>query len=407
MRAMQRSWRSGIIATVVLAQAVSVASACHARPRDVEAARLLSPVRAVLSVRSWQRDPASPSSRTLALTVADRDIAVRCFYPDGRIRANDPHLPASQVPGALVADETGDRLAFRCVLTDPWTVVYRGTSYGFSACPVSVPPGAMDWTHVPSLEAAAVSLLRCPEPTFATLCNAARERGGTDAVSRLLDATALVDLAPAGSDSRQRDAEQRWLAAFGEETPSAQEVTRARLRGALIVGASSASVLQRAASVVDLSDPAFTSAVLRARLSACTDLDATDGCAMLLRRWTAVDAQAASEFACANLPTEWSRVGATALATLARAGLPCAAFARGHEQDRCARLIGGRACPTATGSHECSLDEQRAEVAAELSYRAGLASPWAADPIAHSQRLAASAASATGVSCAGGTPSPL
>ncbi len=400
-------WSRGPWLVPLLVGAAILASACRARPREIEVARLLTPVRARLYVGSWQRDATTPYIRALGLNVADHDISVRCFSAGGTYWASDPSLPTGPMPGALVADATGERLAYRCRAADAWMVVYRGAGYGFVGCGINPPPGAIDWSRVPTLDAASVSLLSCDASSFATLRTAARERGGVDAVARLVDDTALVDLAPHASGTMQQDAEAQWLAAFGEAPQAVQVAVRARMRDALINGAAPVPALRRAATVVDLSDAAFTSVVLRARLETCGDLDLSDGCAMLLRRWATLDAPAAGEFACANLPTEWTRIGPTTLATLARAGQRCTAFAQGHARDRCARLVGGRTCPTATGSHECSLDEQRAEVAAELAYRTGTPYPWAEDRMAHGLRLNTTAALATGVPCAGGTPTPL
>ncbi|MEI8257738.1 MAG: hypothetical protein WCJ30_18840 [Deltaproteobacteria bacterium] len=404
---MLRQSRGGRFSVRVLIGAAVLGSACRSRPNDIEVARIIVPVRARLYVGSWQRDSTTPYIRTLGLDVADHSIPVRCSSAGGASWTSDPRLPTRPLPGALVGDETGARIAYRCAPGDPWSIVYRGATYGFVACGISAPPGPVDWSRVPTLEEAAVALLSCPEPTFATLQAAVLEHGGPEAVSRLVADTAVADLAPHGMGSTLQDAEQEWLAAFRAAPPATQTTIGARLRSALLTGGAPPVALRRAATVVDLTDPSFTSEVLRARLATCGDLDASDGCAMLLRRWAAVDAPAASEFTCASLPTEWTRIGPTALATLARAGLHCAAFAQGHEQDRCARLVGGRTCPTATNSHECSLDEQRAEVAAELAYRVGVPYPWASEPVAHTGRLNTSAALATGVSCAGGTPTPM
>ncbi len=166
----------------------------------------------------------------------------RAYYVVFESAAGDP-VPARRSTGCwsmpeLVADEAHTRVAWRCgeARDDAaWTIAYRDGAELLVHCSLS--PSTIDWSAIPTHEAALSELVSChPEP--ARLFRAARARGD-DALIELLLASRGAEL-HASDTPRGHDA---WEAAFLELSDAEQRPVRDALRAdAEREGATSASL---------------------------------------------------------------------------------------------------------------------------------------------------------------------
>jgi hypothetical protein len=358
-----------------------------------------APVAATLRVDWSRRDITVPWHRSLHLDVAGASFYVDCQNP------YSTQLPEGPAKGLLAVEPTGAHVAARCATGDDWSVyVVAGADTFLYACTPLITGPSVDWSRVPPLDDAVATAVQGGSLRFDAATRVVEKAEGQSGLGRLLRAFALRELGP-GRLAWDHPAEAAFVASLARVSPDDRAAVQESLRSLLVSG-NAGDRLDRALRVVDLTRPDMDEQALGGFVESCGADDSRPGCAAVLRRYATVAPAAASRKVCERAGTlDDYHLGPLRLAIFAQAGVRCEPWAAAHEQSACASLAGGRQCPSSAGPHDCTRDDYRAEIAAELSGAGVPQNPG--DAFGHPSRMITAAGRAMGLSCAGAPLGPI
>lgn len=352
-------------------------------------------------VEHGRRDITTSWQPFLVIRGADFSHSVECANPF------TTELPDGPTRGLLEVHPSGHFIAARCAASDPWGVYVIAGEGTFAMCPNIAWTGARaPWGLVPDIESAALgSVIACSKTDFATAVTAVERVGGSAALGRFLAVMLRDDFGTHGDPNAQRAAYAIFRSALGRISATDRDALLASVRELLVTGTTTGGA-SLAATTLDLTDPAVTPAMILAGFEQCAASSYDDGCNALVRRYATIAPRDAARRICALASTTSDfNLGPLRIGVLAQVGDRCEPWAVRHESTGCNQLVGGRDCPSSAGPRPCTIDDYRAEIAAELSVPPGGSFP---DPgFGHAARMVTAAARAMGIGCVADPLGPI
>lgn len=369
-------------------------------PRPYVVDEVSAPVHATLRVRFSRRDITVPYRPVMFLEVAGASLYVECQNPYAT------RVPEGRTRGLLAVHPRGGYVAARCDAGDDWTiyVVSGADTFAYPRSPLFTGPNVA-WGRLPPLETLVRAALLGNTLQLEAATRVVERAEGREGLGRFLRTLATGPLAP-GTEDPNGPAQDAFVAALARVPEADRAAVSATLLELLLGGQGTPAQIERALRVVDLAAPSLDVGRLRSIVEGCEAFPAHRGCADALRRLTVVAPDQAAALVCTLVGDRSDYdIGALRLAVWAYAGTRCEPWARAHEARDCADLVGGRTCPSAAGPRDCTADDYRAEVAAELA-RGGIPEDTI-DWTGHSVRMITAAGRAMGLACAGPALGPL